>query len=148
VLELRSCLGRPVGERESAARDPRWCQRRSSATRARGQRRGERRTDRRGAVVATSGAAVLTENQQLAGINADYEERYGFHDAENYLYKAPKGLNREIVEKISEFKAEPTWMREFRLKALDHFFARQQPTWGSPMLAELDYDDIRYFVRA
>ena len=24
-----------------------------------------------------------------------------FHDAENYLYKAPKGLNREIVEKIS-----------------------------------------------
>ena len=39
-------------------------------------------------------------------------------------------------------------MREFRLKALDHFFARKQPTWGSPMLAELDYDNIRYFVRA
>ena len=39
-------------------------------------------------------------------------------------------------------------MRDFRLKALDHFFARKQPTWGSPMLAELDYDDIRYFVRA
>ena len=37
-------------------------------------------------------------------------------------------------------------MREFRLKALDHFLARKQPTWGSPMLAELDYDDIRYFV--
>ena len=35
--------------------------------------------------------AELTENEQLAGINADYDERYGFHDAENYLYKAPKG---------------------------------------------------------
>jgi hypothetical protein len=69
-------------------------------------------------------------------------------DAENYLYKAPKGLNQEIVEKISEFKSEPTWMRDFRIKALGHFFARKQPTWGSPMLAELDYDDIRYFVRA
>src|SRR5947208_12409361 len=91
---------------------------------------------------------VLTENEQLRGINADYEERYGFHDAENYLYKAPKGLNREIVEKISEFKSEPQWMRDFRLKALDHFLARKQPTWGSPMLAELDYDNIRYFVRA
>jgi Fe-S cluster assembly protein SufB len=98
--------------------------------------------------VATPEATILTENEQLTGINADYEERYGFHDAENYLYKAPKGLSREIVEKISEFKSEPTWMREFRLKALEHFLVREQPTWGSPMLGELDYDDIRYFVRA
>ena len=99
-------------------------------------------------MMATPEATLLTDNEQLAGINADYEQRYGFHDAEHYLYKAPKGLNREIVEKISEFKSEPRWMREFRLKALDHFFARKQPTWGSPMLADLDYDDIRYFVRA
>ena len=91
---------------------------------------------------------AVTENEALAAINADYEQRYGFHDAENYLYKAPKGLNREIVEKISEFKSEPQWMREFRLKALDHFLARPQPTWGSPLLAEVDYDDIHYFVRA
>ena len=39
-------------------------------------------------------------------------------------------------------------MREFRLKALDHFLSRPQPTWGSPMLAEVDYDNIHYFVRA
>ena len=74
---------------------------------------------------------VTTENAALAAINADYEQRYGFHDAENYLYKAPKGLNREIVEKISEFKSEPQWMREFRLKALEHFLSRPQPTWIS-----------------
>jgi len=93
-------------------------------------------------------AGVLTENEQLARINADYEQRYGFHDAENYLYKAPKGLNREIVEKISQFKSEPPWMREFRLKALEHFRSRPQPTWGSPLLSEVDYEDIHYFVRA
>ncbi len=98
--------------------------------------------------MTTPEATILTENEQLAGINADYEQRYGFHDAENYLYKAPKGLSREIVEKISQFKSEPQWMRDFRLKALDHFLSRPQPTWGSPMLAELDYDNIRYFVRA
>jgi Fe-S cluster assembly protein SufB len=110
---------------------------------------GEQRANRAGGgIVATPEAAILTDNEQLAGINADYEQRYGFHDAENYLYKAPKGLSREIVEKISEFKSEPEWMRGFRLKALDHFLARKQPTWGSPMLAELDYDNIRYFVRA
>jgi Fe-S cluster assembly protein SufB len=91
---------------------------------------------------------MSTETEQLQDINADYTERFGFHDAENYLYKAPKGINREIVEKISEFKSEPQWMRDFRLKALEHFLVREQPTWGSPMLAEVDYDDIHYFVRA
>src|ERR1700678_2064591 len=96
----------------------------------------------------TGPVPVLTENQKLAMINSDYTERYGFKDAENYLYKAPKGLNREIVEKISEFKSEPAWMRDFRLKAYDYFLARPQPTWGSPMLAEVDYDNIHYFVRA
>ena len=39
-------------------------------------------------------------------------------------------------------------MREFRLKALDHFLARPMPTWGSPLLAEVDFDNIHYFVRA
>ncbi|GBD46334.1 FeS cluster assembly protein SufB [bacterium HR41] len=39
-------------------------------------------------------------------------------------------------------------MREFRLKALEHFLERPQPTWGSPLLQEVNYDDIHYFVRA
>src|SRR5918992_979477 len=91
---------------------------------------------------------VIAERQALRGIGSDYTERYGFHDAENYLYKAPKGLNREIVEKISEFKSEPQWMRDFRLKSLDHFLARPMPTWGSPLLRQVDFDNIHYFVRA
>src|SRR6201985_2504757 len=98
--------------------------------------------------VTTEPTPVLTENEQLRGINADSTERYGFHDAENYLYKAPKGLTAELVAKISEFKSEPQWMRDFRLKALDYFLARPMPTWGSPMLAEVDFDEIHYFVRA
>jgi Fe-S cluster assembly protein SufB len=91
---------------------------------------------------------VIAEQQALVGINADYKEKYGFFDPENYLFKAPKGLNRRIVEEISEYKNEPQWMREFRLKALQHFLDRPQPTWGSPLLSEVNYDDIHYFVRA
>src|SRR5688572_33325387 len=92
---------------------------------------------------------VLAEQQALVGINADYKEKFGFHDPETgYAFKAPKGLSRELVEQISEFKNEPQWMRDFRLKALEHFLSRPQPTWGSPMLAEVDYDNIHYFVRA
>src|SRR5215212_9955670 len=91
---------------------------------------------------------VIAEQESLKDINANYEERFGFHDAENYLYKAPKGLTRDTVLHLSKHKQEPEWMLEFRLKALDHFLSRPQPTWGSPMLAEVDYDNIHYFVRA
>ena len=78
------------------------------------------------------------EERDLAGINADYKEKFGFHDSEEgYAYKAPKGLSREVVESISEYKEEPQWMRDFRLKALDHFLQRPTPTWGGN-LAQID----------
>src|SRR5215203_3910298 len=91
---------------------------------------------------------TIAEQQSLQDIGSDYEERFGFHDPENYLFKAPKGLTRELVEQISEFKSEPAWMREFRLKSLDHFLARPMPKWGSPLLAQIDWNNIHYFVRA
>ncbi len=91
---------------------------------------------------------AVAEKRELAGINADYKEKFGFHDPETgYAYKAPKGLTREIVESISEYKDEPQWMRDFRLKALEHFEARPTPTWGGN-LGQIDFDDIHYFVRA
>jgi Fe-S cluster assembly protein SufB len=91
---------------------------------------------------------VVAEKRELAGINADYKEKFGFHDPESgYAYKAPKGLSREVVESISEYKSEPQWMRDFRLKALDHFEKRPTPTWGGN-LGQIDFDDIHYFVRA
>ena len=88
------------------------------------------------------------EEEGLNEINADYQEKFGFSDPETgYVYKAPKGLNREIVESISEYKDEPDWMREFRLKSLDHFESRPTPDWGGD-LGQIDFDDIHYFVRA
>jgi Fe-S cluster assembly protein SufB len=91
---------------------------------------------------------VLAEKRELAGINADYKEKFGFHDSESgYAYKAPKGLSREVVETISDFKEEPKWMRDFRLKALEHFESRPTPQWGGD-LDQIDFDDIHYFVRA
>jgi Fe-S cluster assembly protein SufB len=91
---------------------------------------------------------AVAEKRELAGINADYKEKFGFHDSESgYAYKAPKGLSREVVESISEYKDEPRWMREFRLKALEHFYSRPTPQWGGN-LDQIDFDDIHYFVRA
>ncbi len=91
---------------------------------------------------------ALAEQEQLQDINADYKEKFGFSDPETgYAYKAPKGLNRGIVESISEYKDEPQWMRDFRLKALEHFESRPTPKWGGD-LDQIDFNDIHYFVRA
>src|SRR5215208_5830394 len=90
----------------------------------------------------------LAEQEALKGIGADYEQKFGFHDPEgDYAYKAPKGLSREVVESISDYKDEPQWMRDFRLKALEHFYSRPTPKWGGN-LGQIDFDDIHYFVRA
>ncbi|MSR57772.1 MAG: Fe-S cluster assembly protein SufB [Planctomycetaceae bacterium] len=76
----------------------------------------------------------------------DYQ--YGFHDStDKYVFTARKGLDREIVEKISEIKNEPAWMREFRLRALEIFFKKPMPTWGGDM-SHLNFQDIHYYVRA
>src|SRR5215203_4589912 len=99
--------------------------------------------------VPTLSPKELTEQEEaLKEIGSDYAERFGFHDPETgYAYKAPKGLSEQVVRDISEYKSEPEWMREFRLKALDHFQQRPTPTWGGN-LGQIDFDDIHYFVRA
>src|ERR1700736_3857728 len=78
------------------------------------------------------------------------EYQHGFHDpADSYAFNRDKGLNREIVERISSMKNEPEWMRAFRLRAYDVFRAKPMPTWGdSALLNEIDFDNIRYFVKA
>jgi Fe-S cluster assembly protein SufB len=101
---------------------------------------------------ATPGAAELdpkqAEREAIRDIGSDYKEKFGFNDPETgYVYKAPKGLTRQLVEDISEYKDEPQWMRDFRLKALDHFLERPVPQWGAN-LNQIDFDDIHYFVRA
>ncbi len=76
----------------------------------------------------------------------DYN-RYSFHDPEtDYIFKGHKGLDREVVSKISEMKSEPQWMLDFRLKALAHYVQRPIPTWGAD-LSSLNLEDIFYYVK-
>ena len=77
-------------------------------------------------------------------LTKDY--KYGFNDGDEFVFRAQKGLNAEVVADISRRKQEPSWMLEFRLKALEHFQRRPLPTWG-PDLSGIDFDDIYYYVR-
>ena len=87
-----------------------------------------------------------TESEIVQGIGSDYEIKYGFSVPEDYFFKSGRGLSHELVDAISSHKNEPEWMRKFRHKSLDYFYARPMPTWGGDM-SGIDFENIYYYIR-
>lgn len=86
---------------------------------------------------------MAKEKAEVQDINRSmYDFRYEDKDA----YKLDEGLTPEIVEKISEEKNDPEWMRKFRLHALDLYNQIDIPEWGPP-IDGLDMDHIVTYVR-
>jgi len=71
--------------------------------------------------------------------------KYNFRTETEGVFKARKGLDREIVGQISEMKGEPAWMREFRLESLEIFESKPMPKWGGDI--ELDFQDVYYYLK-
>ncbi len=88
----------------------------------------------------------LTEEEIVADVNADYANKYGFSDMEDYAFKAEKGLNEAVVRQISVSKNEPEWMLDIRLKAFHHFLERPMPNWGAD-LSGINFDEIYYYIK-
>ena len=86
----------------------------------------------------------MPTDEKLIDSIGDY--KYGFSDPEVHVFKSRKGLDRSVVEEISQMKGEPEWMLKYRLKAFEHFEKRPTPTWG-PDLSVLDLDEIYYYVK-
>jgi Fe-S cluster assembly protein SufB len=88
----------------------------------------------------------MAVNDQKEFLDTLGQNRYGFSVPENYVFKARKGLDRDVVEEISAMKGEPEWMRQYRLRAYEHFVQRPIPRWGAD-LSGLDLDDIYYYIK-
>lgn len=86
---------------------------------------------------------MVAEKEMLQDFG-DYQ--YGFRDAEDYVYKSERGLDRAKVAQISKMKNEPEWMLDFRLKAFEHYQKRPMPKWGGD-LSGLDFENIFYYIR-
>jgi ABC-type transport system involved in Fe-S cluster assembly, permease component len=70
--------------------------------------------------------------------------KYGFStDIENF--KAPKGLNIEVIKFISKMKKEPSWLLEWRLKAYERLKSLKEPNWQKPKYPKIDYQDLYYY---
>ena len=87
---------------------------------------------------------VLIDRPELEGLGV-YE--FGWHDPDAAGASAKRGLSEAVVRDISALKAEPEWMLKTRLKGHQLFGRKPMPTWGAD-LSEIDFDNIKYFVRS
>src|SRR5258706_1241693 len=87
-----------------------------------------------------------TETEVVQGIGSDYAIKYGFSVDEDYFFKSGRGVSHELVDAISSHKNEPDWMRKFRHKSLDYFYARPMPEWGGT-LGDLGLDKTLYYSK-
>ncbi|MDU2058746.1 MAG: Fe-S cluster assembly protein SufB, partial [Dermabacter sp.] len=92
----------------------------------------------------TTAPEQLSQDEIIASIGS-YE--YGWHDSDSAGATAQRGLSEEVVRNISHLKNEPEWMLKRRLRALSLFDKKPLPTWGAD-LSEIDFDNIKYFVRS
>src|SRR5210317_1106264 len=72
------------------------------------------------------------------------EYEYGFYtDIDSDTF--PRGLNPEIIRKISEKKGEPQWMTEWRLKAFESWSEMEEPEWANVHYTKPDFQAISYY---
>ena len=58
----------------------------------------------------------------------------------------PKGLNEDVIRKLSAKKNEPKFLLDFRLKAFKHWQKMTEPQWAHVKYEPIDYQDISYYA--
>ncbi|MGH6917204.1 MAG: Fe-S cluster assembly protein SufB, partial [Geminicoccaceae bacterium] len=74
---------------------------------------------------------------------SDY--KYGFI-TEIEAEVAAKGLSEDTIRVISAKKREPSWMVDWRLKALARWQAMEEPSWAKVDYPPIDFQAISYYA--
>jgi Fe-S cluster assembly protein SufB len=75
-------------------------------------------------------------------VNREYQ--HGFFtevDADT----VPPGLNEDVIALISEKKAEPGWLLDWRLKAYHRWLTMKEPHWSNVTYPAIDYQAVSYY---
>ena len=71
--------------------------------------------------------------------------KYGFTtDIETERF--PKGLNEEIIRRLSAKKEEPDWLLSFRLQAYAYWKTLRPPQWANLKMPNIDFQDLAYYA--
>jgi Fe-S cluster assembly protein SufB len=93
-------------------------------------------------------AVNKTSNDKLSDeeIIASFDDySYDWKDTDTAGAGAAKGINEEVVRRISRLKGEAEWILERRLSGYKLFMEAPNPAWGVD-LSNLDYQEFKYFV--
>ncbi len=74
------------------------------------------------------------------------EYKHGYFFPDQSVFKTRKGLDEEVINAISEYKREPQWMRQYRLRAFKAYQKKPMPNWGAD-IGDLDFDNIYYYAK-
>lgn len=87
----------------------------------------------------------MDEKKDIIKDITENEYQHGFETNVNQEF-IPKGLNEEVIRRISSIKEEPEWLLDFRLKAFRKWLTMKMPTWAHLTIPEIDFQDIIYFA--
>ena len=72
----------------------------------------------------------------------------GWSDSDvEYTFKPEKGLNQGVVDQISWWKGEPSWMTKLRQRSLNTFERKPMAEWFAVNMPDIDFQDIYYYLR-
>src|SRR5574344_349838 len=91
---------------------------------------------------------VITERKKRMEDNiinniTSEDYKHGF-ESKIEVEECPRGLNEEIIRKISQRKEEPEWLLDVRLKAFRKWQTMKEPSWAHLQYKTPDYQNIRY----
>ena len=85
------------------------------------------------------------ESEDIIGKATSGEYKYGFSsDIDTDVI--PRGLNEDVIRRISALKGEPEWLLEFRLKAYRYWKTLEMPRWAHLAIPDIDYQAISYYA--
>ena len=88
-----------------------------------------------------------SETATVQQVALEKDDIGNFSYPESHKFDAGYGLTKDTLDYISKVKDEPSWVNEFRHKALDVFLSKPMPTnWATKDLENIDFDKIRYYL--
>lgn len=86
----------------------------------------------------------MSESDKTEQMLSSGEYKYGFYtDIEQEEF--PKGLNEDIIRRLSAIKKEPEFVLEYRLKAFRYWLTLEEPSWAHVKYPKIDFQDLKYY---
>lgn len=86
---------------------------------------------------------VKLDQDAVKSLSESYQ--LGHHDDITYAFRSKRGLTEKMVADLSTRKNEPSWMRDFRLRAFGLYQMMPMPNFGDD-LSVINWDEIYYYL--